>query len=63
MEVTYVSGGGGRDEIIVGDNIVNFVDEGFWIMLVDTPVHMVKEHFIDGWGQEWFESDYVLQGL
>ncbi len=66
--MAYVSGGRGEEmanEVIVGDNIamLNFVDEGFWIMLVDTPIHMVKEHFIDGWGQEWFEGDYVLQGL
>lgn len=24
---------------------------------------MVKEHFIDEWGQEGFEGDYVLWGL
>jgi hypothetical protein len=24
---------------------------------------MVKEHFMNEWGQEWFEGDYFLHGL
>jgi hypothetical protein len=53
------------DEVVVDDNIAMFssIDEGFWIMVVDTPIQMVKEHFTDGWGHEWFEGDYALQGL
>ncbi len=53
------------NEVVVGNNIdmLSSTNKGFWIMLVDTPIHMVKEHFTNGWGQEWFEGDYVLQGL
>ncbi len=53
------------NEVVVGNNIdmLSSTNKGFSIMLVDTPIHMVKEHFTNGWGQEWFEGDYVLQGL
>jgi hypothetical protein len=40
-----------------------FIDLNFWIMLVDTFAHMVKEHFIDVWGQQWFEGDYHMRAL
>jgi hypothetical protein len=32
-------------------------------MPIGTQVHMVKKHFTDGWGHEWFEGGYILQGL
>jgi hypothetical protein len=53
------------NEVVVGGNIVvlNFACEGFWIILVEAPIQMVKEHFTNEWGQEWFEGNYVLQGL
>jgi hypothetical protein len=66
LKIAYGNGGEEMaDEVVMGDNIVgmSFEDEGFWIMLVSTLVHMVKEHFVDEWGQEWFEGDYVLHGL
>ncbi len=35
--------------------------------LLDYPnwyfAHMLKEHFIDVWGQQWFEGDYFIQGF
>jgi hypothetical protein len=50
------------DDGVVGDNIVvlcqsSMLDEIFWIMFVDTTIHMVKKHFTDDWGQEWFEKN------
>jgi hypothetical protein len=56
------------DDVVVGDNIAMLCqsstsDENFWIMLVDTTIHMVKKHFIDVWGQKWFQGDYVIWGL
>jgi hypothetical protein len=53
VEIAYGNGGEEMaDEVVMGDNIVvmSFVDEIFWIMLLNTPVHMVKEHFMDEWG-------------
>jgi hypothetical protein len=53
VEIAYGNGGEEMaNEVVMGDNIVvmSFVDEGFWIMLVCTLVHMVKEHFMDEWG-------------
>jgi hypothetical protein len=40
------------NEVVVGDNIVVMIsaNEGFWIILVSRPVHMVKEHFTNEWG-------------
>jgi hypothetical protein len=42
------------EDVVVGDNIVvlcrSFVDESFWIMLVNKPLHMVIQHFKDVWG-------------
>jgi hypothetical protein len=40
------------DDGVVGDNIVvlcqsSMLDEIFWIMFVDTTIHMVKKHFTD----------------
>jgi hypothetical protein len=32
-------------------------------MLVDKPLHLVTQHFIDAWGQKWFEGDYIICGL
>ncbi len=49
---------------VVGDNITmlcqSSINEIFQIMLVNIPVHMVKEHFTNAWGQQWFEGDYVI---
>lgn len=54
-------------DLVVGDNIIVMCqtsrDESFWIMLIDQPMCMVIEHFMDTWGQEWFEGDYVIHGL
>jgi hypothetical protein len=55
-KVEYGSGGEEMaDDVVMGDNITmlcqNSIDESFWIMLVDTHVHMVKEHFTDAWQQ------------
>jgi hypothetical protein len=39
--------------VFVSDIVVlyqSFVDENFWIMLVDMPLHMVTPHFIHVWG-------------
>ncbi len=66
VEIACGNGGEGMaDEVVMGDNIVvmNSSNEGFWIMLVSTLIHMVKEHFMDQWEQIWFEGDYVLHGL
>jgi hypothetical protein len=47
-------GEGMAEEVLVGDNIVvlcqSFVDESFWIMLVNKPLSMVTQHFKDVWG-------------
>jgi hypothetical protein len=55
------------EDVLVGDNIIvlchSFVDGSFWIMLVDKPLYLVTQHFIDAWGQEWFEGEYVICGL
>jgi hypothetical protein len=32
-------------------------------MLVDILVHLIKEHFIDVWGQQWFEGNYIIRRL
>ncbi len=63
-------GSGGEDmveDVLIGDNITilcqSYVDESFWIMLVDKPLHLVTQHFIDAWGQKWFEGDYIICGL
>jgi hypothetical protein len=32
-------------------------------MLVDILVHLIKGHFIDVWGQQWFEGNYIIRGL
>ncbi len=55
-KVEYGSGGEEMaDDVVVGDNIAVLCQistyEIFWIMLIDIPIHMVKEHFIDVWGQ------------
>ncbi len=38
-------------DLVVGDNIIvmcqTSTDESFWIMLVDQPMHMVTEHFVN----------------
>jgi hypothetical protein len=41
------------DEVVVGNNIdmLSSTNKGFWIMLVDTPIHMVKKYFTNGWGK------------
>jgi hypothetical protein len=47
-KIAYGNGGEEMvDEVIVGDNItmLNSANKGFWIMLVETLVHMVKETF------------------
>jgi hypothetical protein len=54
--VEYGSGGEEMaNDVVVGDNIVVLCQistyEFFWIMPIDIPIHMVKEHFIDVWGQ------------
>jgi hypothetical protein len=66
--VKFKSGGEEMVEyVLVGDNIdvlcQSFANENFWIKLVDKPLHLVTQHFIDVWGQEWFEGDYVIRGL
>jgi hypothetical protein len=48
--VEYGNGGEEMvDDVVVGDNITMLCqsssNENFWIMFVDTPIHMVKEHF------------------
>jgi hypothetical protein len=66
VEIAYGNGGEEMaNEVVVGDNITVMIstNEGFWIILVSTPVHMVKEHFTNEWGQKGLEGDYVLQGL
>jgi hypothetical protein len=39
------------EDVLVGDNIAvlcqSFVDESFWIMLVNKPLYMVTQHFKD----------------
>jgi hypothetical protein len=47
-------GNGGKEmakDVLVGDNTVvfcqSFVDESFWNMLVDKPLHMVIRQFKD----------------
>jgi len=32
-------------------------------MLIDTLVTKVNEHFVDAWGQEWFQGNYIIHGL
>jgi hypothetical protein len=49
-KVEYGNGGEEMvDDVVVGDNITMLCqsssNENFWIMFVDTPIHMVKEHF------------------
>jgi hypothetical protein len=29
-------------------------------MLVNTPLTMVKEHFVDALGQEWFQGNWFV---
>jgi hypothetical protein len=55
-EVEHGSGGEEMaNDVVMGDNIVVLCQistyEFFWIMPIDIPIHMVKEHFIDVWGQ------------
>ncbi len=49
-----VNGEGMVDGVVVGDNITLLCQSGgnetFWIMLGDTLVNRVVEHFIDAWG-------------
>jgi hypothetical protein len=49
VEVEYGNGGEEMDDDVGGDNVAmlcqSSIYENFWIMLVDTPIHMVKEHF------------------
>jgi hypothetical protein len=47
-------GNGGKEmakDVLVGDNTFvfcqSFVDESFWSMLVDKPLHMMTQHFKD----------------
>lgn len=50
VEIAYGSGGEEiANEVVVGDNIIVTIstNEGFLIILINTPVHMVKEHFTD----------------
>jgi hypothetical protein len=52
-KIVYGSGGEEMaNEVVVGDNIVVMIsaNEGFWIILVSTLVHMVKVHFTNEWG-------------
>jgi hypothetical protein len=49
------------DDVVVGDNIAMLCqsstsDENFWIMFVDTTIHMVKKHFIDVWAKSCFKE-------
>jgi hypothetical protein len=49
-----VNGEGVANGVAVGDNITLLCQSGrnetFWIMLVDTLVNLVDDHFIDAWG-------------
>jgi hypothetical protein len=67
-QVDFCSGGKEMvEDVCVGDNIVvmchNFPNESLWVMFVDTPLTMVKEHLVDAWGQEWFQGNYIICGL
>jgi hypothetical protein len=67
-QVEFGSGGEEMVEVVcVVDNIVvmchSSPNESLWVMLVDTPLTMVKEHLVDAWGQEWFQGNYIICGL
>ncbi len=67
-EVEYGNWGGGNDWwCCCGWQCSNVMPKFYKWELLDYPnwyfVHMLKENFIDVWGQQWFEGDYFIQGL
>jgi hypothetical protein len=67
-QVEFGSGGEEMvEDVCVGDNTVvmchSSLNESVWVMLIDKPLTMVKEHLIDAWGQEWFQGNYIICGL
>ncbi len=52
------------ENVQLGDNVAircqTSTYEEYWILLYDKGLHMIQYHFIDGWGQEWLPSDWVI---
>jgi len=64
-EIEFGSGGKEMvEDVQLGDNIAircqTSTFEDYWILLYDKGQHMIQDHFIDGWGQECFPSDWVI---
>jgi hypothetical protein len=61
-------GSGGKQmakDVHVGNNVVmkcdDDIDEDYWILLCDKGLYMIQQGLKDGWGQDWFRGNWVIQ--